>query len=70
MTHRLASAAIGAVDERCSIRCAGGVMNTAMELGPTVGRAVLMSMAATQSEVFELRHEGVTKIGQHIQNSG
>lgn len=30
---------------------AGGVMNTAMELGPTVGLAVLMSVAATQGDV-------------------
>nr|WP_210201720.1 MFS transporter [Mesorhizobium loti] len=30
---------------------AGGVMNTAMELGPTVGLAVLMSVAATQADV-------------------
>ncbi|MET3581598.1 MFS family permease [Mesorhizobium robiniae] len=30
---------------------AGGVMNTAMELGPTMGLAVLMSVAATQSDV-------------------
>lgn len=30
---------------------AGGVMNTAMELGPTVGLAVLMSVAATQDDV-------------------
>ncbi|OXT02196.1 MFS transporter [Notoacmeibacter marinus] len=29
---------------------AGGVMNTAMELGPTVGLAILMSVAATQVE--------------------
>lgn len=29
---------------------AGGVMNTAMELGPTVGLALLMSMAATQAQ--------------------
>lgn len=30
---------------------AGGVMNTAMELGPTVGLAVLMSVAAMQGDV-------------------
>ncbi|WP_443050859.1 MFS transporter [Streptomyces sp. H27-D2] len=30
---------------------AGGVMNTAMELGPTVGLAALMSVAATQTDV-------------------
>ncbi|CAM5769668.1 MFS transporter [Mesorhizobium amorphae] len=30
---------------------AGGVMNTAMELGPAVGLAVLMSVAATQGDV-------------------
>ncbi|MYW01422.1 MFS transporter [Streptomyces sp. SID3343] len=30
---------------------AGGVMNTAMELGPTVGLAGLMSVAATRSDV-------------------
>lgn len=30
---------------------AGGVMNTAMELGPTLGLAVLMSIAGTQSEI-------------------
>lgn len=30
---------------------AGGVMNTAMELGPTAGLAVLMSVAATQGDV-------------------
>ncbi|MCX4967149.1 MFS transporter [Streptomyces sp. NBC_00654] len=29
---------------------AGGVMNTAMELGPTVGLAALMSVAATQAD--------------------
>ncbi|ADB50788.1 MFS transporter [Conexibacter woesei] len=29
---------------------AGGVMNTAMELGPTVGFALLMTVAATQAE--------------------
>lgn len=29
---------------------AGGVMNTAMELGPTVGLAILMSVAALQAE--------------------
>jgi len=32
---------------------AGGVMNTAMELGPTVGLAVLMSVAATQTDVVQ-----------------
>ncbi|MGR4068682.1 MFS transporter [Billgrantia sp. C5P2] len=31
---------------------AGGVMNTAMELGPTVGLAVLMSVAATQADTI------------------
>ncbi|NIC06598.1 MFS transporter [Billgrantia bachuensis] len=31
---------------------AGGVMNTAMELGPTVGLAVLMSVAATQTDTI------------------
>ncbi|MFQ3787105.1 MFS transporter [Halomonas sp. A29] len=31
---------------------AGGVMNTAMELGPTVGLAVLMSVAATQVDTI------------------
>jgi MFS family permease len=31
---------------------AGGVMNTAMELGPTVGLAALMSVAATQADVI------------------
>lgn len=30
---------------------AGGVMNTAMELGPTVGLAILMSVASIQAEV-------------------
>ncbi|WP_103535273.1 MFS transporter [Streptomyces sp. SM11] len=30
---------------------AGGVMNTAMELGPTVGLAALMAVAATRAEV-------------------
>lgn len=30
---------------------AGGVMNAAMELGPTVGLAILMSVAATQRDV-------------------
>lgn len=30
---------------------AGGVMNTAMELGPTVGLAALMSVAATRADV-------------------
>lgn len=30
---------------------AGGVMNTAMELGPTVGFALLMTVAATQVDV-------------------
>ncbi|SHF89814.1 MFS transporter [Streptoalloteichus hindustanus] len=30
---------------------AGGVMNTAMELGPTVGMAALMAVAATRAEV-------------------
>ncbi|ANZ13537.1 MFS transporter [Streptomyces noursei] len=30
---------------------AGGVMNTAMELGPTVGLAALMAVAATQTDV-------------------
>ncbi|MCZ0991891.1 MFS transporter [Streptomyces noursei] len=30
---------------------AGGVMNTAMELGPTVGMAALMAVAATQADV-------------------
>lgn len=30
---------------------AGGVMNTAMELGPTVGLAVLMSVAASQDDI-------------------
>lgn len=29
---------------------AGGVMNTAMELGPTVGFAILMTVAATRAE--------------------
>ncbi|KQU86322.1 MFS transporter permease [Ensifer sp. Root31] len=29
---------------------AGGVMNTAMELGPTVGLAILMTVAATQAD--------------------
>lgn len=32
---------------------AGGVMNTAMELGPTVGLAVLMSVAATQADAVQ-----------------
>ncbi|MGX9115997.1 MFS transporter [Mesorhizobium sp. BHbsci] len=32
---------------------AGGVMNTAMELGPTIGLAVLMSVAATQNDVVQ-----------------
>jgi MFS family permease len=32
---------------------AGGVLNTAMELGPTVGLAALMSVAATRSDVVE-----------------
>ncbi|WP_455817176.1 MFS transporter [Pseudomonas cerasi] len=31
---------------------AGGVMNTAMELGPTLGLAVLMSIAASRAEVI------------------
>ncbi|GAU65850.1 putative drug efflux pump [Streptomyces sp. NBRC 110611] len=31
---------------------AGGVMNTAMELGPTVGLAALMAVAATKSDVL------------------
>ncbi|MFH8589442.1 MFS transporter [Streptomyces celluloflavus] len=31
---------------------AGGVMNTAMELGPTVGLATLMAVAATQADVI------------------
>lgn len=30
---------------------AGGVMNTAMELGPTVGLALLMSVAAIRTDV-------------------
>ncbi|MDC9613493.1 MFS transporter [Xenorhabdus khoisanae] len=32
---------------------AGGVMNTAMELGPTVGLAGLMAVAATQAEIID-----------------
>jgi MFS family permease len=32
---------------------AGGVMNTAMELGPTVGLAALMSVAATRTDVVD-----------------
>ncbi|WP_088835305.1 MFS transporter [Paenibacillus tyrfis] len=32
---------------------AGGVMNTAMELGPTVGLAVLMAVAATQADAVQ-----------------
>ncbi len=32
---------------------AGGVMNTAMELGPTVGFAILMAVAATRSDTVE-----------------
>jgi len=32
---------------------AGGLMNTAMELGPTVGLTVLMAVAATQTDVVE-----------------
>jgi MFS family permease len=32
---------------------AGGVMNTAMELGPTVGLATLMAIAATRSTAVE-----------------
>lgn len=32
---------------------AGGVMNTAMELGPTVGLATLMSVAATRNDVVD-----------------
>ena len=30
---------------------AGGVMNTAMELGPTVGFALLMAVAATRVDI-------------------
>lgn len=30
---------------------AGGVMNTAMELGPTVGLAALMAIAATKTDL-------------------
>lgn len=32
---------------------AGGVMNTAMELGPTVGFALLMAVAATRADIVE-----------------
>jgi len=32
---------------------AGGLMNTAMELGPTVGLTVLMAVAATQKDVVQ-----------------
>ncbi|WP_374991541.1 MFS transporter [Bradyrhizobium sp. LHD-71] len=32
---------------------AGGVMNTAMELGPTVGFALLMAVAATRADVVD-----------------
>jgi hypothetical protein len=32
---------------------AGGVMNTAMELGPTVGFALLMAVAATRADTVE-----------------
>jgi hypothetical protein len=32
---------------------AGGAMNTAMELGPTVGFALLMAVAATRADIVE-----------------
>jgi hypothetical protein len=32
---------------------AGGAMNTAMELGPTVGFALLMAVAATSTDIVE-----------------
>lgn len=32
---------------------AGGVMNTAMELGPTIGLAVFMSVAGLRADIVE-----------------